>query len=315
MSTDKSEPLRLRLRLDGEDIEPGKISFRDLKNIADLTQAGLERTAKILRESHGSGSGKSTRALRDATELLLVGIEEGSAVAIAELRQPRDEDAQDQLPSLPPRDLGIRALETFIDGLRELETNQEPRVPAKWDNSVMDVAEQLARFTSERNVSLSMTTESAVRPAHAATVTGSQAEKLSIRHVAQPRRRSVRGELILIDLDTERIDIKDLSGRRTHCTFADSTRDQVLALVGHQVMATGEEDVETSTGRASPLRIESLVDAGEQMALGEDFWRNPSAEEQAMEQRTKRITSVAELADPSFDEAEIDAFLSEIRGG
>jgi hypothetical protein len=148
---ESAESGTLKIRIEGEAIEPGKVAVRDLTKLGELIQSGLERVARVLGGEPGGVPGPPPAPIRQATELLLAGIESGSATLILELPPPKETDeSDDRLFEPPPRDLGLLALDRLVEGMHELESGVS-QVPEGWDNSVMEIAEKLAETVSTRN--------------------------------------------------------------------------------------------------------------------------------------------------------------------
>jgi hypothetical protein len=309
-----------RIEVDADFIEPGKIPVRDLKRITELVQDGLERTARLLTGDRGVAPGPLPKPVLEATELLLVGVESGSAVLALELPSPKVEpEAEDlRLVPLPSKDLGFRAMERFVAGLRQLSSTLGSAVPRDWDNSVMEVAESLSVFAQERGISMTLDAWSPMPGKRVtARITPDLAPRFRIRHAPVKRRRTARGQLIAVDLGTGRVDVLDTQRQRVHCEFSvesPETAAVVRQLLGRNVVVSGEEEFDAASQKSGRLEIESLEPASEETPLAEAFWMNPSAAEQALEQGVWPIESVAVLARPDlFTEEEIDSFIRAIR--
>lgn len=312
---ERAESGRFQVRIEGESIRPGKIAIRDLEKLGRLLQAGLERAARVLRQEPGGAPGPVPRDIEQATNLLLVGIGAGSANLLLELPLPEEADAPEGLFPLPPRDLGQRAMDVFVRGLHELEQGA-PNVPDEWDNSVMEIAENLASFSSERRVVIEFSSETPQRQKRNARISPAAAERFRVRHASVRRPRSVRGRLFLVDLKAGRIDVEDDDGRRVQCQFTEELEGQVKRLVGEIVLVSGQEEVDLAVAKRGKLEITNLEAGGEDVPLSDDFWRNRSAAEQAREQGVGPIRSVAELAAADeFDEGELLRFIDTIREG
>lgn len=308
----------LRVRVEAEDIQPGKLPIRDLTRLGEMLQDGLERSARLISQERGIAPGPLPRLVHEATSLLLVGVEPGSAQLLLELPPPVETlDDEGRLLPLPPKDLGFRALERFVGGVEELEASESLSVPAGWDNSVMEVAESLAEFATERGYKLTLDARPPNLRSHVAHITPDIATKLRVRHVPIRRRRSVRGELILVDLRTGRIDVEDGSGRRVQCEFAPDRTDfveTVKRLVGQMVVVSGEEEVDLAVPKPGRLHVDVLEPAPEKVPLHELFWTNRSSTDQASEQSVAPISSIAEIARPDlFSEQDIESFVATIR--
>lgn len=312
---DGAQSGQVEIRIEGESIQPGKVALRDLERLAPLLQNALERTARVLRREPGGAPGPVPREIQVSTNLLLVGIRAGSANLLLELPVPEETEATEGLFPLAPRDLGQRALDTFVRGLHELEGGAV-EVPDEWDNSVMEIAEELATFSSDREVAIEISARPAGHRPRKAQLSPTIAGRFRVRHAPVRRPRAVRGRLFLVDLRARRIDVEDDKGRRVQCHFPAELEAQVKRLVGEIVLASGNEEVDLAVGRQGKLEIKTLEPGGEEVPLSGDFWLNRSAAEQARDQRVGPIASVTDLvADEDFDEGELLHFIETIREG
>jgi len=310
-----AESGRLEVRIEGESIQPGKVALRDLEKLAPLLQDALERTARVLRHEPGGAPGPVPQEIQLATNLLLVGIRNGSANLLLELPVPEEAQAAEGLFPLPPPDLGQRALDTFVRGLHELEAGAT-EVPNDWDNSVMAIAEELATFSSEREVTIEVSARPAGYRPSKARLSPLIADRFRVRHAPVTRPRTVRGRLFLVDLKAGRIDVEDDRGNRVRCHFPPELEAQVKRLVGEIVQASGSEEIDLAVGRPARLEVEVLEAGGEEVPLAGDFWLNRSAAEQARDQGVGPIASVTDLAaDDEFSEDELLHFIETIREG
>lgn len=309
----------MRIAVEGESVAPGKLPLRDLRKIGELAQQGIERTARVLLGEPGSAPGPLPEAVREATELLLVGVEHGSAVAVIELNPPADDEASDdRLIALPVRDLGLRAMDRFVDGLHQLETSTNGAMPAGWDTSVMEVAERLAEAATERRLHVTFKAKAPTTSERVAHIQAETADRFRVRHATVRRRRTAQGELVAIDLEKGRLDLKGPRGPRVQCHFGPELLDQARHLVGETVLVSGEEDVDLSSNKAGRLEVDTLKQSSQQVLPDEAFWLNRSAREQAQEQGVQPLSSVAELASEDFSDEDIDGFLAavaELRSG
>jgi hypothetical protein len=310
-----AESGQFQIAVEGESIQPGKVSIRDLEKLGPLLQSGLERMARVLSGEPGKAPGTVPRAIEDATNLMLIGIRPGSAVLALELPLPEERmTVEEGLFPLPAPDLGQRALEAFVRGLHELESGGSGQVPEAWDNSVMEIAEELANFASERDVVIHLQARASRRPARVARIAPDIAERFQVRHAPIRQRRTARGRLYMVDLKAGRIDVEDEKGQRVQCLFPPHLEGEVRRLVGSQVVIGGEEQVDLALGKRGRLELSVLEPASEAVPMHEVFWMNPSAAEQAAEQGVGPIASVAQLAAPGvFTDEEVEAFLAAIR--
>jgi len=302
----------LRIRVEGEVIAPGKLAIRDLTKLGESIQAGVDRLARLM------GHDIPTARLRRATELLLTGIEPGSATLVLELRPSPDgeEMTEERLFRPPPLDVGLRAMERFVAGLHELEEGSE-RVPEGWDTSVMEVAEELAELSTSRHIEVSLDVAIPSSAPRRARIAPELAPRFAVRHAPSRRRRTASGELIAVDLRKGRIDVEDATGRRVQCRFDPETTelmDRVKRLVGRVVLVSGQEELDIATKKVGKLEVETLEETGVVVPLHEMFWQRRSAAEQAREQGAEPLGSIAEVsATETFTSEELEAFSQALR--
>lgn len=313
MAISSGETGRFEVRIQGESIEPGKIAIRDLERLSPLLQNGLERTARVLRQEPGGLPGPVPQEVRIVTNLLLVGIQPGSAQLLLELPVPEEARNEEGLFERPPRDLGQRAMDVFVRGLHDLETGASTEVPEGWDNSIMEVAESLAAFARERGYAIEFDAHPSERQHRRALITPDAVERFSVRHAPIRQRRSARGRLFLVDLKSGRIDIEDEKGQRIQCHFPAELEQTVKSLIGETVLAAGEQEVDLALNRVGKLEVSTLQQAPEALPLADDFWLNKSAGEQAAEQDVAIISSVDDFAAVEFASEELDHFIDAIR--
>ncbi|MCA1840405.1 MAG: hypothetical protein ABR507_07945 [Actinomycetota bacterium] len=301
-----------RIKIDGEDIQPGKVSLRDLKDLIEKIQSGVERVARVMLGDPGSAPGPLPKNIKDATELLLVGVETGSAVLSVELAPQAEENDSAQLFQ-SPSNLGLRAVDSFVQGLHQLETQPSAAVPNSWDNSVMEVAESLFQLTQERNFSVTLTSQIPQGQEKSARVSPDNVDRFQIRHAPIRRPRTARGTLIMVDLETGRVDVKPEGGRRVQCVFPEELRPDVERLIGQSVEARGEEEYDVALNKASKLEISTMGPAGEQERLDADFWRNPSLAELAETQGIGPIRSLADLPTAEISDEDFEVLAESLR--
>lgn len=306
----QAEPGVMRITVEGERVAPGKLPLRDLRRLGELAQQGIERTARVLIGEPGSAPGPLPETIREATELLLVGVERGSAVAVIELNPPWESETEDdRLMPLPARDLGLRAMDRFVDGLHQLEVSDQGRVPEGWDASVVEIAEKLAETASERRLRVTFKAKAPTTQERVAHIEPDASERFRVRHATVRRRRTAQGELVAIDLEKGRLDLKGARGPRVHCQFGPELLDQARHLVGEAVLVSGEEEIDLASNRPGRLEVDTLKLSSQQVLPHETFWLNPSAAEQTAQQRTRPVGQVNEFASEDYSEEDIDGFL------
>ena len=304
------EAVTFRIELEGDTIRPGKVSFRDLKELSENLQAGVERVARVLIGEPGIAPGPLPKQIREATDLLLKAVEIGSAVLVAEMPASKEiDEAESQL--FPSSGLGPLALDKFVAGLHQLETQDSPQVPAAWDNAVMEVAQKLGEFSADRQVvvTLKPSVNSSIR--EIARISPSSVDRFQVRHAPIKRPRTQRGLLIMVDLGRGRVDLEYEEGKRAQCTFPAAMRPQVEQLVGQVVEAVGVEDYDAALNKVGKLDIKALGLSFQQTHLDEAFWRNPSLEELSAEQGVKPL-ALEDFSAGEFTDEDIDSLMGAI---
>lgn len=310
-----TESGRFEVRIEGESIRPGKVAVRDLGKLGPLLQAAIERTARVLRHEPGRAPGPVPRDVYETTNLLLVGIESGSANLLLELPVPEELESDEGLFPLPARDLGLRAMDAFVRGLHRLERG-EAEVPDEWDNSVMEIAEDLAAFAKDRQVVIDISSTTPRQKTRKARISPANADRFRVRHAPITQPRMARGRLFLVDLKSGRIDVEDEDGQRVQCHFPSELETRVKSLIGEIVLVSGVEEVDLAAGSRRKLEVASLDPGGEEVPLSRDFWDNTSAVEQAREQGVGPISTVVDFAAGDvLDEDELQRFIETIREG
>lgn len=312
MATIERRDAELRLTLEGLDSAPATISLRDLERLAQALQGGLEAVANVLSGRPGVSAGPLTASVAAATGLTLVGIEAGSTVLEFKLEEPAmtDSDSDEhRLFDPPPKDLGFRALKSFVGGLKD-RVEGAARLPDAWDGAVAAKADDLATFVRERNVSLTIESEEPDLGQQQVTISPQSTHRLDAPSTTIRRRRTASGRLILVDLGSGRIDLEEPSGRRVKGRFSAELETVVTATVGRIITASGEEEFDQATGKSGPVKFETIEAAAEAIRLNDDFWANRTATEQAEAQGVTPIASIADLARPDmFTDDDVQSLL------
>jgi hypothetical protein len=243
-----------------------------------------------------------TASVAAATGLTLVGLAAGSTVLEFKLEEPSvgDADSDEQrLFAPPPKDLGFRALKSFVSGLKDRVEQTDAPLPDSWDGAVAAKADDLAKFARERNVSLTIESKEPDLGQQQVTISPGSALHHAPSTVVR-RRRTTSGRLILVDLGSGRIDVEESSGRRVKGRFAADLETVVTATVGRIITASGEEEFDQATGKSGLVEFEAIEAAAEAIRLSDDFWANRTAGEQAEAQGVAPIASIAALARPDM---------------
>ena len=317
MATIERKDAELRLTLEGLDSAPATIRLRDLERLAEALQGGLEAVANVLSGRPGVSAGPLATSVADATGLTLVGLAPGSTVLEFKLEEPSVSEAdsdEQRMFSPPPKDLGFRALKFFVGGLKDRVEHDDAPLPDAWDVGVATKADDLARFVSERQVSLTIESKEPDLGQQQVTISPLSARRLGAPPTTIRRRRTTSGRLILVDLGSSRIDVEEPSGKRVKGRFSADLETVVTATVGKIITASGEEEFDQATGKSGPVEFETIEAAAEAIRLNDDFWANRTAAAQAEAQGVTPIGSIAELARPDmFTDDDVQSLLEILR--
>ena len=242
----------LRIRLVGPATEDGAISFRDLADLAGNVQSGIERVARLLSGRDGRAMGRSPRHIASACTLRLVAVEQGSVVLVA--RRP----SYGQL-SFEEMDIGARAIERFVEGLRELGSDA-PELPEGYDTGVLDrwnaIGQLLGRGIDR--VELTLRTESKyVTSMLDATVRSRIAQRVQ---ASLANTRTIDGLLRMADFkeDDMKCRLYPASGEPVLCEFDEDLAQTVQAYLRHWVRVRGWAEHDPTSGQIRRFTIHSV---------------------------------------------------------
>ncbi len=298
----------LAVRLLGGQQRDGEIPLADLARIATETQLLVRRLARSITDR--GGPGRTPTHLEEQSQLLLVGIHDGSTVL--EIAGPELE-AQLDLGTLPP-DAGSQALAAFLDGVDALAHGHP--LPDPFDDiasrSMDNWLGALASAASEFEIDA----EAAEREWHLPRTSLESAREVLVQSRAAatglpPDSRVVEGILYAVNLHTGRYSIEDDIGHVITLETSIFTSEDIAPLLGRRVRAEGVPRYDDA-GRLQVVEATQLSPGPEIEGFdNEGFWRHVELEELLHDHQP--LESMEELAIPGLTEEEIAEFIKAIQ--
>lgn len=293
----------LRVRLEGEEAELGRVAATDFARLLLGTQSAIQRAAghvigRALRET-----GRPGKTIEDSTRLRLVAIERGSVVAVLEApEKASDPDSFD----LTDRGLG----ELAIDKALGTAAGDEHDMP--------DVADAFVRMAEEVGIGRRYDAVSFEQPHdhrdHPVRIDSSSLERLKAeaRRPATAKDDSVIGVLVEADFENGTARLRGSGGTRTQVQFPPELADEIQQALREPARLRGEVLYDPKTSEARAVELRQIV-RGDQLALGldpGDFWTSRTVEEIADELGIALIRSVETLRDREATDDEVDRMLA-----
>lgn len=134
---------KVKARLAGPAVGPGRLAARDLAELARRLEQALKRVGRVLYGGESRGRGRGARDIEELCRLYLVSWEEGSAVAGFDLAEP---PAQLALFG----HIGENSLDCLLSGLARVGLPQiaepEQRLPDGFDAGVLEACDALGHL-------------------------------------------------------------------------------------------------------------------------------------------------------------------------
>jgi hypothetical protein len=295
----------LRVRLEGEEAELGRVAATDFARLLLGTQSAIQRAAghvigRALRET-----GRPGKTIEDSTRLRLVAIERGSVVAVLEA---------------PERATDPDSLDLTDRGLGELAIDKALGTVAGDEHDMPDVAEAFVRMADDigigRRYDAVSFERSHDRHDHPVRIDSSSLERLKAeaRRPATTKDDSVIGVLVEADFENGTARLRGSGGTRTQVQFAPELADEIQRALREPARLRGEVLYDPKTSEARAVELRQIV-RGDQLALGldpGDFWTSRTVEEIADEMGIGAIRSVEALRDREATDDEVDRMLAAI---
>lgn len=293
----------LRVRLEGEDAELGRVAATDFARLLLGTQSAIQRAAghvigRALRET-----GRPGKIIEESTRLRLVAIERGSVVAVLE--------APERLAESGALDLADR-------GLGELAIDRALRTAAGDEDDLPDVADAFVRIADD--VGIGRRYDAVVferaedgRTRSVRIDSASVARLVAVaRRPPTPREDTVVGVLVEADFESFTARLRGPGGSRTQVQFPPELSDEIKQALREPARLRGDVRYDPQTAEARAVELRQIV-RGDQLHLGLDpgeFWATRSLAELAQELGIAPIEDVGELRDREATEEEVDQMLA-----
>lgn len=292
----------LRVRLEGEEAELGRVSASDFARLLLGTQSAIQRAAghvigRALRET-----GRPGKVIEDSTRLRLVGIERGSVVAVLEAPRQADPDSLE----LADRDLGELAIDRAIS------------TAAGDEDDLPDVADAFVRIADEVGVGRRYDAIVFEHPEGGQTrsvrIDPASVERLIAvaRRPPTPKEDTVTGVLVEADFESFTARLRGPGGSRTQVQFPPELADEIKQALREPARLRGEVSYDPKTAEARSVELRQIVH-GDQLALDLDpgeFWTTRPVGEIAEEMGIAPIDDVEALRDSHATEDEVDQILA-----
>jgi hypothetical protein len=274
------------------------VSLSDFETFIDNFLAALRDYDRVRRGAHPKKSGHPEQRAKAVTAFRLVKFRPGSGVAT--LEPDLDERATESL-----FDEVAPAIDNLHQLIEEFE-NREPLPPPVTD--ALERACKSLGADGSIKVELPKKIESRI-----ADITPAALDEIRAKTSAPEWREvnSVSGRLHLLDVEPDKIGIREASGVDWTCQYPEELEHRVLELAGQLVWASGVGR-QTSAQRGSMTidRIEP-IDQGAQVS----FWSKEPADLNvlAVTQRVRGPQDLSSLGEPEWTE-EDDAYLAALTG-
>lgn len=229
------------------------VSLSDFETFIDSFLAAVRDLDREVRGAELKRSGHPEKRAAAVTALRLVGFKIGSGIATLEPEIAEDEDQL--FEGLPPALEGLGFLVDRIDG--------DDPIP----DAVSDDLERAVRaFGADGSVDIRMPKSMKKPPVK---ITESKVAELRGR-ASKPRPNvvtSVSGRLHLLDVEPDRIGIRDPEGVDWSCHYPEGLEPTILALAGQVVWAAGRGERQSSRRGAMEIERVEPLDQGTQSRL------------------------------------------------
>ncbi len=293
----------LRVRLEGEEAELGRVAASDFARLLLGTQSAIQRAAghvigRALRET-----GRPGKIIEDSTRLRLVAIERGSVVAVLEA---------------PERPAEPDSLDVSDRGLGDLAIDKALSTAAGDERDLPDVAEAFVRIADEvgigRRYDAVVFEHQEEGRTRSARIDPESVERLVAAAQRPPTARedALVGVLVEADFESFTARLRGPGGSRTQVQFTPELADEIKQALREPARLRGEVRYDPKTSEARAVELREIV-RGDQLALGlepGDFWATRTVAEIAAELGIAPIGDVEALRDNEATDDDVDRILA-----
>jgi hypothetical protein len=275
-------PPKFYVKLNGPKVGEAKLSVSDLAEILKRTQQALKRVGQVLYGQESHGKGRKKKDIERQCELLLVGWEQGSAIAAFELGPQPEQMTVFGF-------VGEESLKAFLAGIEGMaaDSYDERCLPNGYDTGVLEAFESLGKVFEHGIDSISFSRDRHTFPEKAIynpvireRVRTSLGQPTAIGHAAKVGRLE-----ILNGHGALKGTFWEANGTRWTCFFKNEHIDILPDAWMQKVKVTGRTIEEDSCIEVDSLFvIEDDMGESKEKGQGRSFWQPVSLEELAEEQ-------------------------------
>ncbi len=293
----------LRVRLEGEQAELGRVAATDFARLLLGTQSAIQRAAGHVIGKALAETGRPGKVIEDSTRLRLVAIERGSVVAVLEApARALDRDSLD----LADLSLGEFAIDKALD----TAAGDEVDMP--------DVADAFVRMADEIGIGRRYDAVSFEQPNgsrhEAVRIDSPSVERLRVaaKRPTTEKADSLIGVLVEADFESCTARLRGPDGTRTQVQFPAEMSDEIKQALREPARFRGEVRYDPKTSEARAVQLRQIV-RGAQLTFGlepGDFWVSRTVDDLAQERGVRAAGSLEDLRDHNATEDEVDRLLA-----
>jgi hypothetical protein len=311
MGDTKGRPI-LRVQLEGQDAELGRVPAADVGQLLLSVERALARAASVVVGRPSRKPGRKERVVADAAHLLLRGIEAGSVVPVLELPAIEyDEETLQQSIDVEVAHLGEVAAAQILDVISD-EIDGHPYVVEALANLGRDLG------VGSRYSRVGFDISGSVIQHRHVDLDADASQRLSQRvkvDRAAAKQGMLVGTLVEADFESFTARLRSPEGRSVAVSFDPTMADEIHRALREPTTVEGwiTYDPANQTARSISLR---RVMQSEQISLGIDaraFRRRKSFAQLQREQGVTGVFEIRELHDSESSEEELEAYDTALR--
>ena len=302
LSMNEQRPL-LEVRFDGEAIGPGEIPVSHLLRFLASLNKALQRIGRVLQgQAESRQRGRLPRSIGGEVEFNLISLEEGSPAAVLGFER------RQMAPGLPDLDLGLEVLDKAVNGLREVQEDDDKALPTGFDPGVLMAWREAGTVFGQGIERIEFTLNRREEVTRASfTPKGLMRIRQRISG-PQVNVRTIEGRLLMADFKEHgtRCRVHSSVGDPILCLFDEAQKDEVLENILRYVRIAGESKEDPVSGKIASIKIHDIErledqrnDAQDLLPLGtpvsRSFWETPTLEELARSQNVQPMADVRSL--------------------
>ncbi len=251
----------LTIKLEGANVESGRIALDDLAEIAKKLQICVTKVGQVLSGGQSNAAqGQVGDAVKKACKLDMIAISSGSVQLAIDLHQQ-------QLPvvTLFGEDdpLGVASIKTFVQGISSLAA-EEFFVPKEFDLGVLSSLNDFAKVLDRGYTDISLTCQHNTSGRVVADVNSTVRDRVErMFDPATITRLSIQGQLRELDFRRNSCEIVQPDGDVIICSFPDELKPAIEKFFNRTVEVEGEATMVKRRNRRYSIKdmeIERVLD-------------------------------------------------------